>query len=223
MVACALAGLVAGFFVNLLVDRVPGKVPLRPLDLARPGGGRPTVIHLVTAGLFALTAVRFGAVWVLPAYLVFFASLLAISVIDLDHHIIPNRIIYPTIFVSIPLLGLAALLESDLHRFGAALLGAALAWGALLVIHLVSPGGMGFGDVRLAFVLGLFLGWLGLAKVLTGLFLGFALGAGIGMMLIAFHLKTRKDHIPFGPFLAAGATIAIFFGGPLTNWLVGRS
>lgn len=221
--ACGAIGLVAGEGVNVLVERIPDKLPLRPLLPIRSGrpARRDRAVQAATAFLFAAAGLRFGAAWVLPAYLVFFASLLAVSVIDLERHIIPNRIVYPTIFVSIPLLALAALVGDDWHRFGQALIGAGLAWGALFAIHLVSPGGMGFGDVRLAFVLGLFLGWLGLGKVLTGLFLGFLLGAVIGVLLIAFKLRTRKDHIPFGPFLAAGAVLAVFFGAAVTNWLVG--
>ncbi len=102
-----------------------------------------------------------------------------------------------------------------------ALLGAALAWVLLLVVHLVQPAGMGFGDVRLSFVLGLFLGWLDLRLVLIGLFLGFLLGSVLGVLLVLLRLRGRRDHIPFGPFLAAGAALAVFFGDPLTDWWLG--
>ena len=214
-------GLAAGSVVNVLVERVPDRQPLRPLHLSWPTSRRALVVHLLTSVLFAAAAARFGSTWALPAYLVFFASLVAVSAIDLEHHIIPNRIVYPTIFVSVPLLAAAGALTGDWHRFGQALLGAALAWLALFAIHVVSPAGMGFGDVRLAFVLGLFLGWLGLSKVLTGLFLGFFLGAVIGLLLIALRLRTRRDHIPFGPFLAAGAVVAVLSGSALTGWLFG--
>jgi leader peptidase (prepilin peptidase)/N-methyltransferase len=221
MAGLGVLGLAAGSVVNVLVERVPDKQPLLPLRLSWPTTRRALGVHLLTAALFAAAAARFGASWVLPAYLFFFASLVAVSAIDLEHHIIPNRIVYPTIFVSVPLLAAAGALTGDWHRFGQALLGATLAWLALFAIHLVSPAGMGFGDVRLAFVLGLFLGWLGLSKVLTGLFLGFFLGAVIGMVLIAFRVRTRKDHIPFGPFLAAGAVVAVLSGTAVTGWLVG--
>jgi len=199
----------------------PEAAPAEKWGAAAPTASRQ-LVHVATGLVFAATGIHFGATWVLPAYLVFFTSLLAISVIDMQHHIIPNRIVYPTIFLSIPLLVVAAAAEGEWSHLRAALLGACVAWAALFVIHLISPGGMGFGDVRLAFVLGLFLGWLGLAKVLIGLFLGFLLGATIGVVLIALKLRTRKDHIPFGPFLAAGATLAVFFGGPISRfWLHG--
>ena len=182
---------------------------------------RYPLVELACALLFGGAALRFGADWVLPAYLVFFASLLAISVIDLEHHIIPNRIVYPTIFIAVPLLALAAAVQGEGDRLGDALLGGAVAWTALLFIHLVSPGGMGFGDVRLSFVLGLFLGWLSLRHALTGIFMGFLLGSVVGLTLVAVRLRTRKDHIPFGPFLAAGAVITVFGGSAVNRWWLG--
>lgn len=242
VVGCGVLGLAVGWFVNLLIDRVPGRLSLLPLRgparslsvpqeaaAAADADSPPTSIGIRTRGsrflvhgasglIFAATAIHFGTAWVLPAYLVFFTSLLAISVIDFDHQIIPNRIIYPTIGVSVPLLVGAAALDGSWNQLRGALIGAVLAWGALFAIHLISPGGMGFGDVRLSFILGLFLGWIGLSTVLIGLFLGFLLGAFIGFALIALHLRTRHDHIPFGPFLAAGASLAVFFGGSIGRW-----
>jgi leader peptidase (prepilin peptidase)/N-methyltransferase len=229
VVACTLLGVPAGAFVNLLVDRVPAKQGLRPWTfwpLARTEAGRRLglrypLVEAVTAALFAATAVRFAGDWVLPAYLVFFASLVAISVIDFDRQIIPNRIVYPTIFLSIPLLAFAAAVDHEWGRFGHSLLGATLAWGFLLVIHLVSPAGMGFGDVRLAFVLGLFLGWLSLGHVVTGLFLGIVLISVVGLVLAALRLRSLREHIAFGPFLAGGSMLAVFAGGPIMRWWLG--
>jgi leader peptidase (prepilin peptidase) / N-methyltransferase len=187
----------------------------------RSASARYPVVQLLTAAAFAGVGLRFGADWAVPAYLVFFTSLLAVSLIDLDLHIIPNRIVYPTIFASVPLLGVAAVAQGDPGRLGRALLGAAVAWVSLFVIHLVSPAGMGFGDVRLSFVLGLFLGWLELRSVLTGLFLGFLLGSVLGVVLIVVRLRGRRDHIPFGPFLAGGAVLTVFFGDVFNGWVVG--
>jgi leader peptidase (prepilin peptidase)/N-methyltransferase len=244
-VLAGVAGLAVGLFLNVVIDRVPPREPLTPLRFRcprcpeeaadRPGlpwgawlvpgracpvcgaplPARYWLVPLSTAGLFAAVALRFGTDWALPAYLVFVASLVAVTVIDLQLQIIPNRIVYPTIFLSVPLLGLAAVAQADLGRLGRALVGAALAWGLLLLVHLVSPGGMGFGDVRLAFVLGLFLGWLSLGHVLTGIFLGFLLGAVVGLVLVGFRIRDRKASVPFGPFLAAGAALAVLVGGPL--------
>jgi leader peptidase (prepilin peptidase)/N-methyltransferase len=248
--ACALLGLVVGLALNVVIDRVPPRqkpFPLRftcprcPEDATeraglpvgawlRPGSACPVcaqrlplryfVVPLTNAALFAALGVRLGASWALPAYFLLFAVLLAISVIDLQLQIIPNRIVYPAIFASIPLLALAAAAEQDWSPLGRALIGAAAAWFALLVIHLISPGGMGFGDVRLSFLLGLFLGWLSYGHVVTGLFLGFLLGAVLGLLLVAVRLRSRTDHVPFGPFLASGAALAILIGDPLVRlWL----
>ncbi len=214
-IGCGMLGLLVGLFLNVVIERVPDKQPLWPMSLRGP-----VLVPLVNAALYAAVCLRFGADWALPAYLIFFSSLLAISVIDLKLQIIPNRIVYPTIFASIPLLGIAALAEHDGGQLVRALISAALAWFGLLVIHLIQPGGMGFGDVRLAFILGLYLGWLSYSHVLVGLFMGFLLGAVVGVLLVAVRLRKRTDHVPFGPFLAAGAAIAVLVGHPIIRaWL----
>jgi leader peptidase (prepilin peptidase)/N-methyltransferase len=104
---------------------------------------------------------------------------------------------------------------------GHALVGGGGAWLLLLLVHLVSPRGMGFGDVRLAFVLGLFLGWLGYSHVVLGLFAGFLLGSVAGIVLVVGRRRSRKDAIPFGPFLAAGALLAVLAGTPVLHWYRG--
>lgn len=229
VVACTLLGVPAGAFVNLLIDRVPAKQGLRPWSLwpltanqtGRRISPRYPLVEVATAVLYGGSAVRFAGQWVLPAYLVLFASLVAITVIDFDRQIIPNRIVYPTIFLSIPLLAFAAAVDHEWDRFGHSLLGATLAWGFLLAIHLISPAGMGFGDVRLSFVLGLFLGWLSLGHVVTGLFLGIVLISAVGLVLAAFRLRSLREHIAFGPFLAGGTALAVFAGGPIMRWWLG--
>ncbi|MGI8776156.1 MAG: prepilin peptidase [Acidimicrobiales bacterium] len=247
-VVCGLIGLYTGLYLNLVIDRVPQKEPMRPLRagcrncldadgaparvprlpwMARRGrcpacgehvSLRYPFVELGTAALYAAVAVRLGANAALPAFLVFVGSLVAISVIDLELQIIPNRIIYPTIAMSLPLLALAALVEGDIARMETALAGAVIAFAILLVVHLVSPASMGFGDVRLAFVLGLFLGWFDLSHVAIGLFVGFTLGAVVGVGLMLFGGRTRKDSVSFGPFLAAGAMVAMLAGEPLLHW-----
>jgi leader peptidase (prepilin peptidase) / N-methyltransferase len=247
-VVCGLFGLAIGSFLNVVIYRVPRKESVvRPRSRC-PGCGtqladrdnvpvvswlllrgrcrtcgeaisaRYPLIELACGALFVAMALRLGFDWALPAYLVFAAALLAITAIDLEHYIIPNRIVYPTIFVAVPLLVLAAALGDQWDDLVSAGVGAVLAWGLLLLVHLVSPRGMGFGDVRLSFVLGLFLGWLSLRHVFLGLFLGFLLGSVAGLVLIALRRRGRKDHIPFGPFLAAGAVLAVLAGSPLLSW-----
>ena len=248
--ACTVLGLLVGLALNVVIDRVPPREKVLPLRFhcprcpegaeersglpvvawLRPGAACPicgqrlalryVLVPAANAVLFGVLAVRFGADWALPAFLLFFAVLLAISVVDLQLQIIPNRIVYPAIFASVPLLALAAAGQHDWWRLERALISAALAWFALLVIHLISPGGMGFGDVRLSFLLGLFLGWLGYGHVLTGLFLGFLLGAVVGLLLVVLRLRKRTDHVPFGPFLAVGAAFVILVGDPVVRLFV---
>ncbi len=247
-VVCGLFGLAVGSFLNVVIYRVPRKesvvrprshcpncgtqlaerdnIPVVSWLLLRgkcrtcdePISSRYPLVELLTGVLFASVGLRFGLDWVVPAYLVFFASLIAITFIDLEHYIIPNRIVYPTIFISIPLLVLAAALQDEWGNLERALIGAVAAWGFLLIVHLISPRGMGFGDVRLSFVLGLFLGWLDLRHVFLGLFLGFLFGSVSGLALMALRRRGRKDHIPFGPFLAAGSVVAVLFGSSILSW-----
>ena len=247
-VVCGVFGLAVGSFLNVVIYRVPRKesvvrprsrcpgcgtqlaerdnIPVLSWLLLRgkcrtcgePISARYPLVELLTGVLFVSVALRFGADWVVPAYLVFFASLVAITFIDLEHYIIPNRIVYPTIFISVPLLVLAAALQDEWGNLGRAAIGAAAAWTFLLIVHLIQPRGMGFGDVRLSFLLGLFLGWLDLRHVALGLFLGFLLGALSGLALMVVRRRGRKDHIPFGPFLAAGAVVAVLYGYQLLAW-----
>jgi len=245
---CAVLGLVIGSFLNVVIHRVPRKesvvkprsrcpgcgtelaardnVPVvswlllkgRCRTCAEPISGRYPAVELATAVLFAATAFRLGADWALPAFLVVVAGLVAISAVDLELFIVPNRILYPTLFVAALLFVLAAAADGRWSDARTAALGGALGWGLLLVIHLVSPAGMGFGDVRLAGLIGMALGWLSVGHVLVGLFLAFLAAAVIGVALIVTGVKGRKDKVPFGPFLATGAMLAILFGGPLLDW-----
>ncbi len=115
------------------------------------------------------------------------------------------------------LFGLAALGDGAGGDYVRALLGGLAAYAFFLTVHLIAPNGMGFGDVKLSFSLGVALGWISWATVFLGLFLGFFLGAVIGVILIATKVRGRRDHVPFGPFLAAGTVLAILFGAPLLD------
>jgi leader peptidase (prepilin peptidase)/N-methyltransferase len=172
------------------------------------------------AGLFLIAACfwRFRLSLELPAYLLLFTALLAVSVVDLEQYRIPNRILLPTVIAAIPLLAIAAVGEGGLSAFLRALAGGAVAFLALLTMALVSPKGMGMGDVKLSFLLGLYLGFLGWGEVFVGLFLGFLFGAVVGLVLIATGLRGRKDYLPFGPFLAAGTVVAVMWGESILRW-----
>ena len=138
-------------------------------------------------------ALRFGATWALPAYLVLVSALLALSLIDLDTFLLPNKIVYPLAAgrswsCSVP----AAVIDGAGGDFVRALLGGLAAFAFFLTVHLIAPRGMGFGDVKLSFSLGVALGWISWGSVFLGLFLGFLLGAVIGVMLIATKVRSRK-------------------------------
>lgn len=187
---------------------------------AAPISVRYPLVEMVTALLFGAVALRLGLDWSLPAFLVFTAGLVALSAIDLDTFLLPKRVVYPVLGAGAALLVVAAVASHDTGRLVDAVIGSAAAFGALFVIHFISPAGLGFGDVRLAALLGLFLGWLGLAQVFVGLFLGFAVASVVGLVLLATKVRSRKDRIPFGPFLAAGSMLAVWFGQPLVRlWL----
>ena len=245
VVICALLGLAVGSFLNVVIARVPKKesvvtprsrcpgcaTPIAPRDnvpviswlllrakcrtCGEPISARYPLVELGTAVLFGVVAARIGAHAALPAFLVVTAGLVAISAVDLELFIVPNRILYPTLFVAAPLLLAAAAIDGDWSQARTAATGGLLGFGLLLVIHLVSPAGMGFGDVRLAGLVGMIVGWLSVGEVLVALFLGFLGAAVVGVLLIATGVKGRKDKVPFGPFLALGAILAILFGGPL--------
>jgi leader peptidase (prepilin peptidase)/N-methyltransferase len=168
--------------------------------------------------VFAATAVRLGADWALPSFLVFVAALVAVGFIDIEHYIVPNRILVATIALGGPLLVVAAATDHKWIDLRRAVVGGTCAAGGLLVMNLINPRWMGMGDVKLAFPLGLWLGWLSVGHVLAGLFVGFLLGSVGGLTLIATGLRTRKDHIPFAPFLGAGAFVVVLFGRQLLDW-----
>ncbi|MGQ0825767.1 MAG: prepilin peptidase [Actinomycetota bacterium] len=245
---CGVFGLVIGSFLNVVIWRVPRKesivappshcpecdTPISPRDnvpvaswvllrgkcrhCATKISGRYPLVELLTAALFAAVGARFSDDWVLPAYLVFTAGLLALAFIDLDTFLIPNRVLYPVDFISIPLLAGGAAADGDFDHMARGLLGGLGSFGFFFLIHVVSPRGMGFGDVRLSFLLGTFLGYLGPKYVVGGLFAGFLLGAIIGVALMIAGARKRNQHIPFGPFLVAGAMLFVLAGEPFVDW-----
>jgi leader peptidase (prepilin peptidase)/N-methyltransferase len=138
--------------------------------------------------------------------------------IDLEHYLLPNRIVYPLAVTMLALLVLGAVGDGDGDALVRAILGGVAGFVVLGMLHVVSPRSMGFGDVKLAFVLGLALGWLGWGELVLGLFLGFLYGAVVGVTLMALRLRGRKDHVPFGPFLAAGTLTTVLWGDALLRW-----
>lgn len=194
-------------------------------DCAAPISVRYPLVELAGAVAFGLVAWRFlpavfaadgalpivAAILQLVAFLYFAAISLALALIDIDTHRLPNVIVLPAYLVGLALLGAAAVLTGDLAALGLAAIGAVATAGVYLVLALARPGGMGMGDVKLAGVAGLFLGWLGLPELVLGTVAAFVLGGvyGLGMLLAG---RGRRSAIAFGPWLLAGAWIAILVG-----------
>ena len=180
-------------------------------------------MELACGGLFAGTAARFGYQWDLPAFLVLFAGLLALSCIDVERLLIPKKIVYPLTALVALLLLLAAAETGKWHDYVVGVICAA-AWFALFfTMNLMSPRILGFGDVRLSLVLGLALGWLGVGYVLLGFFAANLIGAVIGIALIATQRMDRSNPIPYGIFLALGCAVAVFAGPELLRPFSGYS
>ena len=186
-------------------------------DCDAPISARYPLVEAGTALVFAVLAVRIGLEPELPAFLYLGAIGVALALIDLDVKRLPNAIVLPSYAVAGVLLGAAALLGNDLGDFLRALLGMAALFGLYFVLAMVYPAGMGFGDVKLAGLLGLYLGWLGWGEVVAGGFLGFLFGGLVGMALMVARRAGRKSQIPFGPFMLAGALVAILWGGVLAD------
>lgn len=248
----ALYGLLIGSFLTVVVDRVPrgasivqpgsacGNCGLRlgPLDLvpvfswlALRGrcrkchtniGTEPLVLELSTSLLFGLTAWHFGLSWRTPAYCALMGGLVGLSWIDLRTRRLPRQVIYGTAGVVLPLLVVAALVEHAPRRLWMMALGAAIALAIMAFVYVASRGGMGEGDVRLAPLLGAALGFLNPGLAPVGLLFGFATGAVVGIAVLVLRRGNRKTAIPFGPFLALGTLLAIFWGQSYIDFLLAR-
>lgn len=174
----------------------------------RPSFVVPAVTGLACAALASAVGPRPElAVWLLLAP---FAVLLAL--VDRNVHRLPDQLTLPLAAAAAVLLGAAALVPGAGGSWPTALLGGLVLGGAYLVLFLVNPNGMGFGDVKLALSLGVALGWYGWAVLFVGAFAGFLLGAVYGLGLVALRGAGRGTAIPFGPFMISGALVGLLLG-----------
>jgi leader peptidase (prepilin peptidase)/N-methyltransferase len=210
LVFVALVGLVVGSFLNVVIWRVPrGESvvsppshcpgcdrPVRPRDnipvlswlllrgrcrdCREPISPRYPLVEAGTAAVFVLLAASIGLEPELPAFLYLGAICVALALIDIDVKRLPNVIVLPSYPVALVMLGAAALVDNRWDDLLRAVLGMVALYALYFLLALVYPAGMGFGDVKLAGVLGLYLGWLGWAEVVTGGFLGFLFGGVVG-------------------------------------------
>lgn len=201
-------------------------------DCGAPISPRYPLVEVGAAVFFAVVAVRFvpqlaaetgaahlaAGILALVAFLYLAAISLALALIDLDTQRLPNVLVLPAYAVGAVLLGAAALVEGDWGALGRAVLGAGILGGVYLLIAVIRPGGIGFGDVKLAGVIGLFLGWLGWEALAVGALAGFVLGGLFGLVLLLTRRASRTTGIPFGPWMLAGAWLGILVGHPLAAW-----
>ena len=158
---------------------------------------------------------RFGLDWPVLAYAVFFSALLVVTFIDLDHQIIPDRITLPGIPLGI-LCAATVLPIGIIDSILGVLLGGGLLWFmAWLSPYLFGKEGMGGGDIKLLAMVGAFLGW---EPVLLTVMVGATVGSVTGLSLIALKRLRRDQYLPFGPFLALGAVVAMFFFSDIKSW-----
>lgn len=243
--AGAVLGTVWGSFCGVLIDRVPSYRPfimgrsrcdrcgvvLRASDLvpvlswlSRRGRcvfcGEPisvkwTLVELACGALFAIIAVTAPDLWSALLFAPFAGILLALSIIDLEHLRLPNAIVYPTAAVSVAIVALGTVVAGA-FSVSAAVSGAAVYAGMLMVVVVASRGGMGLGDVKLAAVIGFVVGAVDLPAVGVAAAAAVLLGGTAGVVALA-RGAGRRASLPFGPMLATGAFIAMVAGPRLAD------
>ncbi len=223
-VICALLAVPASWSAGLLIDRVPDRLALWPPPGLRVTG-RYLACDLVILGTFIALGYRFESAPALLVltYLLLAAVLVAVSAIDIAVHRLPDRIVLPALGVGVVLVVAESLRAGHPQRIAYALTGLGIYFGILLVFHLISPRGMGFGDVKLAAVMGLGLGWLAASYATVFVLVLWALGLGavaasvLGILLIAVQGMNRRTEIPFGPYLAFGTLTVVLLTPHLVN------
>lgn len=246
VVLAAVLGLAIGSFLNVVIWRVPrgesvahppsacprcgagikpyDNVPVlswlllrgRCRNCSEPISWRYPLIEAATAALFVAVVLWFGPVWSLPAFLYLVAITVALTMIDIDVKRLPDAIVKPSYLVGAVLLTVAAYLSGDLSVMIRALIGMAIMYVLYFVILFAYPPGMGWGDVKLAGVLGLYLGFLGWKELATGAFLAFLVGGVVSAAIMA--RGGRKVKVPFGPFMLIGAWCGVVVGPLLADW-----
>lgn len=243
----AVLGLAIGSFLNVVIYRVPREesllfpnshcpscnepikarhnVPVLSWMLLRgrcascraPISVRYPLVEAGTAVLFVATTMRFGLSVELPAYLYLAAVGVALTMIDVDVRRLPDSLVLPSYVVGVLLLMPAGAVEADWWSATRALVGMTAMWTVYFALALAYPNGVSFGDVKLAGLLGLYLGWLSWESILLGIFGSFLVG-GVGGALAVVRRRRPQRAIPFGPYLTTAAILALFLAAPLTTW-----
>lgn len=237
-----LLGLVVGSFLNVCIYRIPRKISIvKPFSFCpscnnaiKPWHNIPVLSFILLKGrcaycgskislryplveilngiFYVIAFLNFGLTASLPFVLIFISSLIVISFIDLDFQIIPDFISIPLIFIGFILSFMPHNAVGLVSSFKESLIGIAIGGGSLLLVSIISRGGMGGGDIKLNAGVGAFLGW---KSALLTIFAGSLIGSIIGLVILK---KTGNRKIPFGPFLSIGALISLFMGERIFSW-----
>lgn len=249
--ALGVLGLLAGSFTNVVVYRVPaGRSVVRPGSACpncgaqvRPYDNVPVVSWVLLRGrcrdchapisarypftealvglVFAGIGWRFGISWTGVGEALLAAGLVALGLIDLDHMLLPRKVVYATLCAVGAVWLVASIAGGQWQRLGVAVLCGVVPFAIFFAINSLAPHALGFGDVRLAFLVGLGLGWLGAAYAFLGFLEASLLGALVGVALMVARKAGRRTMVPFGTFLAAGALLTVLLGSPVVNWYLG--
>lgn len=179
---------------------------------AAPLGYRSLALELGTGLLFAVLVLRMGMSVALLAYLYFAAVCVALFVIDIRVHRLPDVLTLPSYLVIGALLLVDTVTTGSWSALLRAGVGMVVLFGAYYVLAVVAAGALGFGDVKLAGLLGLLLGWSGWYTLIAGGVLGFVYGGVFSLLLLVFRCADSKTRIPFGPFMVLGALTAVLLG-----------
>lgn len=197
----------------------------RCADCGLPISVRYPLVESLTGGLFVLVTWRAGQLGELaavPALLFFTALGVALAAIDLDVRRLPDVLVLPAYPVLAVLLAGAAAAQDDWGSLARAGLGGLALFGFFFALAMLHPAGMGFGDVKLAGVIGLLLGYLSWGALLVGAFAAFFLGAAVGVVALAIGSAGRKTSLPFGPFMVVGALAALWITDPVLDLMLRR-
>jgi leader peptidase (prepilin peptidase) / N-methyltransferase len=242
--ACVVLGALAGGLAPAWVRRLPEPVPvpdgapdspaaeadvaLTPIDAKPPYAELARwpalryVAAIATAVCAGLLAWRIGWHPALPAWLYLTVAGVVLAYVDIRVHLLPNPIVLPSYPIVLVLLTIGALATGEWGALLRALICGAALWALFAAAVLIYPAGMGFGDVKLAGLLGLGAGWFGAANAVLGLVLAFCLGGLVSLGLVIARRAGRKSAVPFGPFLLVGFLLAALSGPDLIAWYVGR-
>jgi leader peptidase (prepilin peptidase)/N-methyltransferase len=205
-------------------DTGPVPEPSRPpthLVIPGPSAARTLLAALLTGALFGLGAVHFGTDLVLAPFCVLFGLLVVVSVTDLSYRLVPRRLIYAALILIVPLLVATSAVDHQWQHLSGSAIAGAVAFGLFFTIWWFMPQGMGYGDVRLAGVIGICVGYLSLVHAYLAFFGGFVIGMVFGLVMMAVLASGRKTRIPFAPALSVGAVLAVFFGAHLAHSFFG--